>query len=169
MAEFTDPYLDPVTGILRNLVGARNQAELDQAEGDLTFGRAVELLDQPPRPSGDLDEMQAIHRQLFEDIYGWAGQIRTVDIRKNTGNAEIFLPASFINRPSVFAADELRQDDMLRHMSHDQFVGGWRITTINSTICTPSAKAMAAHNAPFGSVLHATPAGSWTGNRSKAR
>jgi hypothetical protein len=30
--EFLDPYLDPETGVLRNLVGARSRGSVDDAE-----------------------------------------------------------------------------------------------------------------------------------------
>ncbi len=122
MTEVVDPYLDPDTGLLRNLVGARTQAALDTAEGDLTYLRAAELQVRPVRPTGDLDEFRAIHRQLFQDVYPWAGGIRTVDIRKNVDGAEHFLSAGAIDRGSMFAAEELRQDTMLRGMTRDQFI-----------------------------------------------
>ncbi|AXH37456.1 cell filamentation protein Fic (plasmid) [Humibacter sp. BT305] len=120
--DFTDPYLDPRTGLLRNLVGAETKIALDDAEGDLAFTRGMQLMDRPPKPTGDLDELQAIHRQLFQDVYEWAGQLRTVDIRKNTPGAEYFLPVSMIERASVFAAGELREDNMLRGLDRERFV-----------------------------------------------
>lgn len=122
MAEVVDPYLDPDTGLLRNLVGARTQGALDQAEGDLTYIRAAELQERPVRATGDLDEFRAIHRQLFQDIYPWAGEVRTVDIRKNVAGAEHFLSVGAIDRGSMFAADELRADNMLRGMNRDLFI-----------------------------------------------
>lgn len=33
--EFVDPYIDPETGVLRNLVGATSYDELANAEGEL--------------------------------------------------------------------------------------------------------------------------------------
>ena len=122
MAEVVDPYLDSDTGLLRNLVGARTQGALDQAEGDLTYIRAAELQERPVRATGDLDEFRAIHRQLFQDVYPWAGEVRTVDIRKNVAGAEHFLSVGAIDRGSMFAADELRADNMLRGMKRDQFI-----------------------------------------------
>ena len=110
MAEAVDPYLDPDTGLLRNLVGARTQGALDQAEGDLTYIRAVELQERPIRATGDLDEFRAIHWQLFQDVYPWAGEVQTVDLRKNVVGAEHFLSVGAIDRGSMFAADELRAD-----------------------------------------------------------
>ena len=120
--EFVDPYLDPHTGLLRNLVGALDDPALVAAEGALVFARAVQLLDHPRKPTGDLAELRAIHRYLFQDVFDWAGQIRTVDIRKRAGNASFFLPVSMIQRAAGFAAEELRQNNELRGMSRDQFV-----------------------------------------------
>jgi len=120
--DFVDPYLDPETGLLRNLVGARTDDDLVAAEGALVFARAVQLLDQQPVPSGDLSELKAIHRHLFQDLFGWAGQVRTVDIRKNSAEAEFFLPVSLIERASGFVAEQLRADNHLQGMSRDQFI-----------------------------------------------
>lgn len=122
LAEFVDPYLDPDTGLLRNLVGARTQDDLYRAEGALSYHRAAELQVRRVKATGDLDEFRAIHRHLFQDVYPWAGEVRTVDLRKNVAGAEHFLPASAINRGSIFAAGELRQDNMLRGMKRNQLI-----------------------------------------------
>ncbi|MCL2422512.1 MAG: Fic family protein [Micrococcales bacterium] len=121
-ADFVDPYLDPATGLLANKVGATTKVALDQAEGDLSFARLVQLVDRPPRATGDLAELRAIHRWLFQDVYEWAGQLRTVDLRKNIEGADYFLPVSMIERAAGFAADELDTDGALRHMGRDRFV-----------------------------------------------
>jgi cell filamentation protein len=120
--EFVDPYLDPETGILRNKVGARTQAALNEAEGDLTFARLVQLMDHPPKPTGDLDELRAIHRHLFQDLYEWAGELRVVKLRKRVKGGEFFLHPFDIGRGAGFSADELRRDNMLRGMNRDRFI-----------------------------------------------
>lgn len=122
MAEVVDPYIDPDTGLLRNLVGARTQDTLDRAEGTMVATRAIQLADHPIRATGDLEEFRAIHRQLFQDVYPWAGEVRTVDIRKNVDGAKHFLSVSVIDRGSMFAAGELRDDNMLRGTDRDQFI-----------------------------------------------
>jgi len=35
-------------------------------------------------PTGDFDvaHLRAIHRHLFQDVYAWAGELRTVEIAK---------------------------------------------------------------------------------------
>lgn len=124
--EFTDPYIDPETGILRNKVGARSQRDLDAAEADLAAARAYRLiLTNPIKPTGDLDELRAIHRHLFQDVYDWAGELYTVDISKNLGPGEVtefFIPTSMVQRGMGFAVDELRNDKYLRGMPRDQFI-----------------------------------------------
>jgi cell filamentation protein len=121
-SDFQDPYMDPATGLLRNLVGALTKEALSDAEGDLAFTRLVQLMDGPPAATGDLAELRAIHRHLFQDVYAWAGEIRTVDVRKNVEGAEFFLPVSMIARASMFAADELRSEKMLLGMGRGQFI-----------------------------------------------
>lgn len=122
MAEVTDPYLDPQSGLLRNLVNARTKAELDAAEGAVVFARLIQLVDHPVPTTGDLDEFRAIHQHLFQDIYSWAGQPRTVDLRKNIEGADFFLPVSMIDRASLYAAGELRHDRKLTGLGRDRFI-----------------------------------------------
>ncbi|GAB2568627.1 Fic/DOC family protein [Leucobacter ruminantium] len=118
--DFVDPYLDPELGLLRNLVGARTRDELDAAEGSLAFARLLEMLDHPVDATGDLAELRSIHRRLFQDVYDWAGDLRTVDIRKP--GSEFFLPVPMIDRAAAFAAAELQADDRLKHLSRDRFI-----------------------------------------------
>jgi len=52
----------------------------------------MQLMDRPLKATGDLDELQETHRPLFQDVYERAGQLRTVDIRKNTPVPSISCP-----------------------------------------------------------------------------
>ncbi|PDQ36574.1 MAG: hypothetical protein B5766_00070 [Candidatus Lumbricidophila eiseniae] len=91
-------------------------------EGDLVPVRALRLEADPPAPTRDLVELCAIHRYLFSPVYGWAGELRTVDIRKNTERAGYFVPVSMIERAADFVAQELREDDYLRGMDRRTFI-----------------------------------------------
>ncbi|KAB7789857.1 hypothetical protein [Bifidobacterium leontopitheci] len=64
-----DPYLIPGTNVLRNLVGATTVADLEAAENDLVSVRALELMENPPKAQGTLEQLQWIHHQLFQDVY----------------------------------------------------------------------------------------------------
>ncbi|MFF1571336.1 Fic/DOC family protein [Leifsonia sp. NPDC058292] len=123
MPEFVDPYLDPATGTPRNNLGITEQALLNRAEADLTEWRRAEMLTRPVKVTGDLRQLQAIHRQLFQDVYDWAGQLRTVDIRKGTdAEAEFFMPVSRLESGAGFAFAELAGDNQLRGLDRDRFV-----------------------------------------------
>jgi hypothetical protein len=77
-----DPYLDPVTGVLRNRLDIADEATLEEIEADLVATRSYELSQSPLEGSFDLAHLQAIHRRLFADVYEWAGELRTIDISK---------------------------------------------------------------------------------------
>ena len=70
---------------LENKLGITNSAELAREEERISKKKAVELFE-----SGSLDKLapgrfaslQAIHKALFEDIYDFAGELRTVNLAK---------------------------------------------------------------------------------------
>ena len=70
---------------LENKLGITNSAELAREEERISKKIAVELFE-----SGSLDKLapgrfaslQAIHKALFEDIYDFAGELRTVNLAK---------------------------------------------------------------------------------------
>jgi cell filamentation protein len=65
--------------VLRNKLDFRDADQLALVEAVLVSQRIAEGI-----PSGgfDLAHLKAIHRHLFQDVYEWAGQIRTVEISK---------------------------------------------------------------------------------------
>ena len=75
-----DPYTYSGTDVLKNKLGIHDKDELDRMERRLVAQRAREGI-----PSGrfDLDHLKAIHRHLFQDVYEWAGEIRTVELNKD--------------------------------------------------------------------------------------
>jgi hypothetical protein len=74
-----DPYVYPGTSILKNRLGIRKLSELDRVERQFVRERIMEGI---PRGDFDLKHLQAVHHHLFQDVYEWAGQIRTVEISK---------------------------------------------------------------------------------------
>ena len=89
-------YFIPGTRVLRNRVGAKTFNELQNAENDLVETRLIELRENPGLlgdRSYDLRFIRAIHRQLFQDVYDWAGDFRTVGIEKGD---ESFCPPANI-------------------------------------------------------------------------
>lgn len=117
-----DPYLDPMWAILRNKVHARTQAELDVAEANLVAQRTRELIFDPIAPTFDLAHLQAIHRYLFQDVYPWAGELRTVNIHKPDDVGGGFFPYQRLRDGAHNTFAQLHDDNLLRGLGRDEFV-----------------------------------------------
>ena len=76
--------------VLRNRLDIRDAPALEAAERELVAQR---LLESVPAGEFDLAHLKAIHRHLFQDVYSWAGEIRTVEIAKGESR---FQPRRFI-------------------------------------------------------------------------
>jgi len=73
-----DPYLWQNDTVLKNRLGIHDAAQLRKAE--LSFSAArLATLELGPRNAG-LPYLCHIHRTLFQDVYSWAGELRTLDI-----------------------------------------------------------------------------------------
>ena len=68
------------TSILKNKLNIRDEHILEQAELELS-GLSSSLIDYA-EPPYNLQYLQAIHTQLFGDLYEWSGQLRQIDISK---------------------------------------------------------------------------------------
>lgn len=75
-----DPYVYPGTSVLKNQFNIRDAAALDETERELVAERLTQNI---PTGNFDLEHLKSIHRHLFQDIYSWAGEIRTVEINKD--------------------------------------------------------------------------------------
>ena len=81
---------------LENKLGLTNEAELARAEEKISKTKALELYDTGLLDTfavGTFAGLAAIHRYLFEDVYAFAGQMRTVNIAK--GNFR-FAPVMYL-------------------------------------------------------------------------
>ena len=70
---------------LENKFGLTSSADLAREEEFVSKKRAVDLFENrvlDSLPAGKFSTLQAIHKYLFEDIYDFAGELRTVNIAK---------------------------------------------------------------------------------------
>lgn len=121
-ADFVDPYLIPGTEVLRNAVGATTGHELAAAEADLSFARALQLLDDSVAATNDLVEFKEIHRRLFQDVFDWAGQLRVVDVRKDVPGAQFFMPFGLIERAAEICFRGLAEEQYLAGLERSTFI-----------------------------------------------
>lgn len=110
-----DPYLYPGTSVLRNKLGITDAARLDAIERQLVVQRAAEGV---PHGAFDLDHLRAIHRHLFQDIFEWAGDLRTVEIAKGGSQFQF---RRFIETGMADVHRRLKAQDFLRGLSDARF------------------------------------------------
>ena len=122
---------------LENKLGVTSSAELAREEERISKKKAVELFE-----SGTLDKLepgkfaslQAIHKALFEDIYDFAGQLRTVNLAK--GNFRfaplIYLEAALdnIDKMPQSTYDEIIEKYVEMNVAHPFREGNGRSTRI---------------------------------------
>lgn len=94
---YIDPdytYTDPETGVLRNR-GNINDTHLLLAFESLKVSIRLEELHASPIKIKNSSTLLDIHKHLFQDIYLWAGEVRTVEISK--GGKQFFPLSHFHN------------------------------------------------------------------------
>jgi cell filamentation protein len=91
------------------------KSSLTHFEAEISSARAAE-----PLPDGSLDfvHYKAVHHHLFQDVYEWAGQVRTVRISKG-GNPFCF-PENIEGQANQLF-DDLRMSDYLRNLDSEPF------------------------------------------------
>lgn len=100
---------------LENKLGLTSSADLARAEERISKKKALELfesglLDQ--LEAGKFSALKAIHKYLFEDIYNFAGELRTVNIAK--GN--------FRFAPLMYLQAALENIDKMPQSNFDEIV-----------------------------------------------
>jgi cell filamentation protein len=112
-----DPYIDPVTGVLRNKLSLTTSGELETAEREITHAALIFLGDSPVPSAYDLRHLCAIHRRVFADLYDWAGQPRTVPIAKGAWSC---MP-QYIESAAAEVFRSLHAENLLRGLPRDAF------------------------------------------------
>lgn len=110
-----DPYVYPGTNVLRNRPGIRNAAELKRFETEITAQRMAEGLPRVPiTPHGYLQ----LHYHIFQDMFDWAGRLRTVPISKND---QLFCLPQHLERELGKRFERIKAENGLRGTTPNQF------------------------------------------------
>ena len=122
---------------LENKLGLTSSAELAREEERISKNRAVELFENgvlDSLPAGRFSTLQEIHRHLFEDIYDFAGKLRTVNLAK--GNFRfaplMYLEAALSNIDKMPQSnfDEIVEKYVEMNIAHPFREGNGRSTRI---------------------------------------
>lgn len=115
-----NPYVDPATGTLYNKLGIHDRYDLKIAEYDITARRVIELRLNPIQGRFDLEHLRAIHHHIFQDVFEWAGQLRTINFSKrdiaNPAYATAFADLATIPTLAQALAKSVRDQGFLRNM-----------------------------------------------------
>ena len=86
-----NPYADE-SGVFLNKLGVTDAEQLKSLEYNITRRKSADLLHRNvlgKAQSFDLARLQAIHRYIFQDVYEWAGKIRTLSSKKRAANGMV--------------------------------------------------------------------------------
>lgn len=110
-----DPYCYPGTLVLRNKFAIRDADTLSALETELAMARADE-----PLPDGcmDVGHFLSVHHHLFQDVYDWAGQPRTV--RTSKGSSHFCYPEQIEAQLEILFR-QLGKDELLVRLSKSDF------------------------------------------------
>jgi cell filamentation protein len=102
--DLDDKYTDKTTGVMINLLGITNKEKLSEVEHYITAAKETEILQHNPKIKNAASIM-TLHKYLFKDIYPWAGELRTVDISKDT----LFFPVHRFDTGIRFLDDKINK------------------------------------------------------------
>lgn len=80
--EKTANYCYRDSDVLINNLNIMKDVDLYKAERELVAIRTAELSNEPIKGNFDFEHLKSIHKFLFQDVYRWAGEIRTCNIAK---------------------------------------------------------------------------------------
>lgn len=114
---FDEKYCYPNSNVLKNKIGFKDLNKLCTFEGDYTQLRNAEIIVKPIKGNLDFAHLKKIHSHIFQDIFDWAGKVRTVNIAK--GN--MFCDCKFIDSYSEDIFKNLKKNDYLIGTDKKQF------------------------------------------------
>ena len=104
------------SNVLKNKLGIRDSELLEEKERKIAGLRYIELFQNIPNGEMNFNYFLKIHKFLFQDIYTWAGKVRTVDIAK--GN--MFCNSAFIHLNANDIFNKLKKEHFLQDLSDNE-------------------------------------------------
>jgi len=122
---------------LENKLGITAAADLAREEERISKKKAVELFEKGilnQLPAGTFSSLQFIHKSLFEDIYDFAGELRTVNMAKGNFRfaSVMYLEAALANIEKMPQStfDEIIEKYVEMNVAHPFREGNGRSTRI---------------------------------------
>lgn len=115
----------PGTDILINNFGIRDPEQLRKIEYRLVHVREIQARMEPIEGNFDLDHLRRIHKHLFQDMYAWAGELRTIDFAKRgrtDGLVSQFMPTVVLELKGEELAKFIADRNNLKGLPKKDFV-----------------------------------------------
>ena len=108
----------------------RNPDKLEQVERVICGARLIDLYKNPLKGTFDFKKLKKIHFHLFNDIYDWAGEIRTCNISKKD---VLFCNAQYIESSAKQIFLKLKEENFLKNLSQEEICerGAYYMCEIN--------------------------------------
>jgi len=107
--------------LLQNKLGISDIKDLKEAEQQIVSEKTILVLNEKRPKKFNFDYLLHIHKLLFEDIYDFAGKIRTVNIVKPDSSAP-FAYAKFIDAEAKRIFNVINNKNYLINLSKSEFV-----------------------------------------------
>ena len=107
--EYDTTYCYPQANVLKNKLNIKDADSLLEAERSITALRILELKQSFPDGKLDFSYFKHLHFYIFQDIYGWAGKTRTVNISKGSQ----FCLCQFIDDQAIELFQKLERENYL--------------------------------------------------------
>ena len=108
-----DIYCYPNSSVLKNKLDLLEQDRLDAFEADITLARIISIENNPIKGSFDFDHLKRIHFEIFQDIYEWAGEVRRVDILRESSR---FANVRMIDRAVEYIFRDIAKKNLFQNL-----------------------------------------------------
>ncbi len=107
------------TSCLINKLNIRDEEKLNFVESQITILKTAELSNTQNFGNFDFSHYKAIHKYLFNELYDWAGEIRTVNMSKKGTS---FIDVSEIESVASACFKRLHDKNYFKNQSFDDFI-----------------------------------------------
>jgi cell filamentation protein len=114
-----DPHFDYEHGVLRNVPGLTDQAKLDRFEAAEAGEALVRLHAKPIKGAFDRVHLKEIHACIFQRIYPWVGEFRTVNMHRPASYP--FAMVQFMERNLNITFAKLAEESHLKGLDTRSF------------------------------------------------
>ena len=109
----------PNTTVLVNKLGIQNQSELNSVERQFVLLKSSQAEQETIFKNIDFNFYKELHKQLFGDLYEWAGTVRSMNISKK---GTVFCNFEDIERIGTLKFQRLAEQNYLKELTKSRFI-----------------------------------------------